>query len=42
MMSLRTPKQDTPLQAKLAGLANLIGNFGIVAAIVIFVALMIK
>lgn len=38
LMSLRTPSEDTPLQEKLAKLANFIGNFGIVTALLIFVA----
>ena len=42
MMALRTPSQETPLQKKLAVLADVIGNFGITAAIIIFLALIIK
>ena len=42
MLALRTPDEDTPLQDKLSRLANLIGNFGIVTAIIIFLAQMIK
>lgn len=42
MLSLRTPAADTPLQDKLAKFANAIGNFGIVAALVIFFAQLIK
>lgn len=42
MLSLRTPSQDTPLQEKLGKFADAIGNFGIVAALFIFTAQLIK
>jgi Ca2+-transporting ATPase len=42
MLSLRTPSQDTPLQEKLGKFADAIGNFGIVAALFIFMAQVIK
>ena len=38
LMSLRIPNEDTPLQEKLAKLANFIGNFGIFTALLIFFA----
>ncbi|EDQ87811.1 uncharacterized protein MONBRDRAFT_33171 [Monosiga brevicollis MX1] len=42
MLALRTPDEDTPLQEKLSRLADAIGNFGIIAAVFIFVIQMIK
>jgi len=36
LLALRTPTPETPLQRKLSKLANIIGNFGIIAAIIIF------
>jgi Ca2+-transporting ATPase len=42
MLALRQPAEDTPLQVKLAKLANIIGNFGIIAATIIFLAQVIK
>ncbi|EGD77771.1 plasma membrane calcium ATPase [Salpingoeca rosetta] len=42
LMSLRTPNEDTPLQVKLSKLANFIGNFGIITALLIFFAQLIK
>lgn len=41
-MALRAPTPDTPLQTKLAKLANIIGNFAIIAALFIFLAQVIK
>ena len=40
-LGLRSEPVDTPLQEKLARLANLIGNFGIFASLFIFVVLLI-
>eukprot|EP00049_Salpingoeca_infusionum_P017584 m.353531 g.353531 ORF g.353531 m.353531 type:complete len:1151 (+) comp16786_c0_seq1:587-4039(+) len=42
MMSLRTESSDTPLQEKLAKLADLVGNFGVITAVLIFVVQLIK
>eukprot|EP00055_Hartaetosiga_balthica_P006118 m.18829 g.18829 ORF g.18829 m.18829 type:complete len:849 (-) comp5020_c0_seq1:1035-3581(-) len=42
MIKLRTEDQDTPLQEKLSKLANLVGNFGAITALVIFTIQLIK
>ena len=36
LLALRTPTPETPLQRKLSKLANIIGNFGVIAAVIIF------
>jgi len=42
MMSLQTDNEDTPLQVKLAGMANWIGYIGTAAAGLLFVILLIR
>lgn len=42
MMSLQTDNEDTPLQVKLAGMANWIGYLGMTAAGLLFVILLIR
>lgn len=42
MMSLQTDNEDTPLQVKLAGMANWIGYLGTAAAGLLFVILLIR
>ena len=42
MMSLQTDNEDTPLQVKLAGMANWIGYIGTAAAVLLFTILLIR
>eukprot|EP00051_Salpingoeca_urceolata_P005163 m.70822 g.70822 ORF g.70822 m.70822 type:complete len:1076 (-) comp14099_c1_seq1:169-3396(-) len=42
LLALREPAPDTPLQEKLGKLANIIGNFALIAASFIFLAQVIK
>ena len=42
MMSLRTESEDTPLQVKLADLAESIGKIGLSLAILMLIALLIR